>query len=46
MQQIIAAKKKRKLDPILHFEGESDVEENYDNETLSEDISAITTVKK
>jgi hypothetical protein len=35
MHQRIAAKRKRNLDPMLHCEGESDVEDIYDNATSS-----------
>ncbi|KAK1644044.1 hypothetical protein QYE76_061849 [Lolium multiflorum] len=46
MHQRIAARKKSNLDPMLHCEGESDVEDIYDNATRSEDISTIPAVKR
>jgi hypothetical protein len=45
MHQRIAAKRKRNLDPMLHFEGESDVEDIYDNATQCDDIPTIPAVK-
>ncbi|KAK1646078.1 hypothetical protein QYE76_063883 [Lolium multiflorum] len=46
MHQRIAARKKRNLDPMLHCEGESDVEDIYDNATQCDDISTIPAVKR
>ncbi|KAK1599881.1 hypothetical protein QYE76_018483 [Lolium multiflorum] len=46
MHQRIAARKKRNVDPMLHCEGESDVEDIYDNATRCDDISTIPAVKR
>jgi hypothetical protein len=46
MHQRIAAKKRMREDPMQHYEGESDVEDIFDNAAQSADVPAVVPLKK